>query len=425
METKLPSNKAAGSQTTESVRIARQAILNEDRAIFGYELFDRSVRPDAHTAASDAQLLFNVLSSTDVESLASRKTLFFNCTHDSLAGGYLDLIAPERVVLEIPPLPIAQADQIETRLAGLQDVQRRGFRMAFDYSVLTHSYASWLPLASFIKFDLSLLKPDVVTSFVRLAREKSRAQLIAEKVETASQHQHLANLGVRLFQGFWFARPVIVPGQVVRPAQANILQLINLVRKQASTDDIENVLKRDPTLSFNLLRFINSAGFGVRSEVTSFKHAVMLLGLNRLFKWAALLLTSSKAGETPPAVGTTAVVRGRLMELLAIELLPIEQSDDAFVVGIFSLLDTMLGISMADAMAILTLPEDVTLALLHDTGPFAPLLALTIACETGDDAAFAKAAQGLNLSNNQINWAHLQALAWAETLGHNAQTSTA
>ena len=420
MSTPLPADITANSQTTEPGRIARQAILNEDRAIFGYELFDRSVSRDAHTAASDAQLLFNMLSSADIESLASRKTLFFNCTHDSLAGGYLDLIAPERVVLEIPPLPISEVDQINIRLAGLQDVQRRGFRMAFDYSVLTRSYESWLPLASFVKFDLSLLKPDVVASFVRLAREKTRARLIAEKVETASQHQHLASLGVKLFQGFWFAQPVIVPGQAVRPAQANILQLINLVRKQASTDDIEDVLKRDPTLSFNLLRFINSAGFGGRSEITSFKHAVMLLGLNRLFKWAALLLTSTKAGETPAAVGSTAVVRGRLMELLAKELLPIEQWDNAFVVGIFSLLDTMLGISMADAMATLPLPEEVTQALLHNSGPMAPLLALTIACETGDDAGFAAAIQGLSLSNNQVNWAHLQALAWAETLGQQA-----
>jgi c-di-GMP-related signal transduction protein len=416
MQSPLPPEYTTSVSSSEPNRMARQAILNQDRAIFGYELFDRSVGADAHTAASDARLLFNMLSSADAESLSSRKTLFLNCTHDSLAGGYLDLIAPERVVLEIPPLPIAEIDQIETRLAGLQDVQRRGFRIAFDYSALTQPYESWLPLASFIKLDLSLLKPDVVTSFVRLAREKSRAQLIAEKVETASQHQLLASLGVKLFQGYWFARPVIVPGQAVRPAQANILQLINLVRKQASTDDIEDVLKRDPTLSFNLLRFINSAGFGARSEVTSFKHAVMLLGLNRLFKWAALLLTSTKAGDTPPAVGGTAVVRGRLMELLATEILPIEHWDNAFVVGIFSLLDAMLGISMADALATLTLPDEVTQALLHNSGPLAQLLALTIACETGDDAAFATTIQGLSLSNNQVNWAHLQALAWAETL---------
>ena len=397
--------------------IARQAILDSQRSVFGYELFNRSVLASEHTAASDAQLLFNMLSSADHEALIGNKTLFINCTHDSLAGAHLDLIAPERVVLEIPPLPLSQIDQIQDRVPSLQDARRRGFRLAFDYSVLTHSYAPWLALASFIKFDLSVLKPQTVGSFVKLAREKSAARLIAEKVETAAQHALVSELGVDLFQGYWFAKPVLVQGQTVRPAQATILQLINLVRQQASTAEIEEVLKRDPTLSFNLLRFINSAGFGLAAEVTSFKHAVMLLGLKRLFKWAVLLMTTSCAGNTPPAVGTTAVVRGRLMELLGAEILTPDECDNAFVVGVFSLLDTMLGMSMEAALDTVLLPDTVTQALLHRTGPLALFLELTIACETGDDAVFAHAANLLGLSSNQVNWAHLQALAWAETLG--------
>ncbi len=400
-----------------SIAFAHQAILDARRAIVGYELFDRSVSATGHTAASDAQLLFNVLSGTDAESPIGKKDLFINCTHDSLSGGHLDLIAPQRVVLEIPPLAVSDVDQILTRLPSLQDITRRGFRLAFDYSVLTQPYAPWLELASFIKFDLTVIRPQSLGSFIKLAHAKTAAQLIAEKVETPSQYEMVAGLGVKLFQGFWFAKPVLVQGQSVRPAQANILQLINLVRKQASTAEIEEVLKRDPTLSFNLLRFINSAGFGMRSEVTSFKHAVMLLGLNRLFKWAALLLTTSHAGDMPPAVGTTAVARGRLMELLATELLPPEECDNAFVVGVFSLLDTMLGLSMEVALATVSLPESVTQALLHRTGPLAPFLELTIACETGDDEVFGRTATLLGLNNGQVNWAHVQALAWAETMG--------
>jgi EAL and modified HD-GYP domain-containing signal transduction protein len=396
--------------------VARQAILDSGRTVFGYELFDRAVGRNEHTAASDTQMLFNLLSFSDGESQFGKKHIFINCTLDSLAGGHLDLIAPERVVLEIPPLPIFQIDQIQTRLNSLQEVKKRGFQLAFDYSVLTRSYEAWLPLASFIKFDLSILKPGNLASFVKLAQTQSLAQLIAEKVETPEQYSQLVKLGVKLFQGYWFAKPVLIQGQTVRPAQANILQLINLVRKQASTDQIEEVLKRDPTLSFNLLRFINSAGFGARSEVTSFKHAVMLLGLSRLFKWAALLMTTSKAGDTPPAVGTTAVVRGRLMELLAADLLAPEESDNAFVAGIFSLLDTMLGMPMKKALESIALPESVTQAILEKTGPLGPLLELTIACETGDDAAFARVANGLALNSKQVNWAHLQALAWAESM---------
>jgi c-di-GMP-related signal transduction protein len=405
------------TQAPAPIAFAHQAILDAKRAIIGYELFDRSVLSSKHTAASDAQLLFNVLSSADAESPIGKKDLFINCTHDSLSGGHLDLIAPQRVVLEIPPLSVSEVDQILTRLPNLQEIKRRGFRLAFDFSVLTQPYAPWLELASFIKFDLSVIRPQSIGSFIKLAQAKTTAQLIAEKVETPAQYEMVASLGVKLFQGYWFAKPVLVQGQSLRPAHANILQLINLVRKQASTADIEEVLKRDPTLSFNLLRFINSAGFGVRSEVTSFKHAVMLLGLNRLFKWAALLLTTSHGGNMPPAVGTTAVARGRLMELLAAELLPPEECDNAFVVGVFSLLDTMLGLSMETALATVSLPDSVTQALLHGNGPLAPFLELTIACETGNDEAFGRTATQLGLNNNQVNWAHVQALVWAETIG--------
>jgi len=408
---------AATPGTAPTFAFAHQAILDANRAIIGYELFDRSVASHHHTAASDAQMLFNVLSTVDSESPIGNKTVFINCTHDSLAGGHLDLVAPQRVVLEIPPLPVSEVDQILTRLPGLQEIKRRGFRLAFDYSVLTQPYAPWLELASFIKFDLSIIRAQSVASFVKLAQAKCKAELIAEKVETPAQYMLVSDLGVKLFQGYWFAQPVVVQGQTVRPAQANILQLINLVRKQASTAEIEEVLKRDPTLSFNLLRFINSAGFGMRSEVTSFKHAVMLLGLNRLFKWAALLLTTSRNGDMPAAVGTTAVARGRLMELLALELLPPEECDNAFVVGVFSLLDTMLGMSMEAALATVALPEPVTQALLHRTGPLAPFLELTVACESGDDQVFARTATQLGLNNNQVNLAHMDALVWAETMG--------
>ncbi len=403
-------------QATVPMGMARQAILNAQQSIVGYELFDRSVQVDHHTGATDAKALFNFLSSDDAESLAGKKTLFVNCTHESLAGGHLDLVAPERVVLEIASLPAHQMDQIANRLPSLEGMRRKGFQLAFDSSVLTPPYESWLALADFIKFDLTALRPDALAALVLRARSASKAQLIAEKVETQAQYQQLTALGVSLYQGYWFAKPVVVNEQTIRPAQANILQLIDLVRKQASTDQIEDVLKRDPTLSFNLLRFINSAGFGARSEVTSFRHAVMLLGLNRLFKWAALLMTTTRSGDVAPAVGSTAVVRGRLMELLATDVLPAQERDNAFVAGVFSLLDTMLGMRMEAALATLALPDSVTQALLHRSGPLAPLLNLTIACETADDAAFADAIAALGLNSNQVNLAHLQALAWAESL---------
>ncbi|MBS0391486.1 MAG: HDOD domain-containing protein [Proteobacteria bacterium] len=403
------------------VVIARQAILDERREVYGYELFDRNTAANSHTAASDAALLFNALSYAGSETLVGQKTVFINCTHESLAGGHLELIHPEKVVLEVPTLASdASPEQIAQMLPTLQALHTRGFRIAFSQDVLRRAYAGWLPLASFIKLDMMAFKPELAEPLVKFARANSQATLVAEKVETAEQHERMSALGVKLFQGYWFARPSLVKAQTIRPSQATIIQLINLVRQQASTADIEDLLKKDPTLSFNLLRFINSSGFGLSCEVTSFRHAVMILGLKKLFRWAALLLTTSRKDGAPPAVGQTAVVRGRLMELLSAELLPPDECDNAFVVGVFSLLDVMLGIPLDRALASVALPEPVLDALLRNQGVFAPFLELTRACESGDDEAFARTAEALHLSNRQVNMAHLQALAWAESLAAEA-----
>jgi len=406
------------SSPPESRRaLARQSILDDNGIVVGYELFDRALPSAGHTATTDAQLLFHALSLAENDPLASRKTIFLHCTYEGLTAGHLDLVAPERVVLQMTLPSAALPEQLHNRLPHLQHMQSRGFRMAFDSAILAPAYAAWLPLASYIQFDVSNLAPEALEAQVRQARAQGNARLMARHVETDAHFFLAQSAGISLFQGYWFAQPVLVQGQRLRPSQANILRLIDMVRRQSSTNEIEALLKHDPVISFNLLRLINSAGFGLRTEVTSFKHAVMLLGLNRLFKWAALLMTTSLAGDTAPAVGTTAVVRGRLMEMLTDGRLPPEEGDNAFVVGIFSLLDTMLAMPMEAALATLNLPTDVCDALLHKSGPLAPYLALTIACESNNDEAFGHATQQLGLSSGHVNWCHLQALVWAETVG--------
>ncbi|MFT3720217.1 EAL and HDOD domain-containing protein [Pseudorhodoferax sp.] len=408
-----PAPLEAGNQ----IAIARQAIVGENRAVLGYELFDRSTSPAAHTADSDAALLFNALSFADTEALVGNKLVFINCTHASLKAGHLELIHPGKVVLEVPPAPDHAPGAIEELAAVLASLRKEGFRLAFNHTVLTRGYASWRPLAAYVKLDRAALAPEKIEPFVAFARTGTDAQLIAEKVETAEQHRMLSDCGIRLFQGYWLDKPAVVKVQTIRPPQATILQLFNLVRSRADTALLEELLKRDPTLAFNLLRFINASGLGLNCEITSFRHAVMILGHQKLSHWARLLLTTSRSGGAPPVAGRTAVVRGRLMELLAAELLAPEECDNAFVVGAFSLVDAMLGVPLAKALQTVALPQPVVDALLQRTGVYAPLLELTEACESGNEEVFARVANALHLSNRQVNMAHLQALAWAEAMG--------
>lgn len=398
--------------------IARQAIVNAQHVVVGYELFNRSRTGPGHTAATDVALVFTALSHAGSDELVGKKRMFVNCTHESLVGGHLELIDPDKVALEIPPLAHTSAEEVAMRTPTLAALRKRGFHLVFNHTVLEAAYAAWLPLADYIKLDLSVLAPDQLAVLISYAQRHSHAALVAEKVETAQQYDMVSSYGVQLFQGYWFARPALVQAKLVSPVQSSILELINLVRKQASTEEIEEVLKKDAGLAFNLMRLINSSGFGLSREITSFRQAVMLMGLKKLFRWAALLLTASRTGGTPPAVGQTAVVRGRMMELLALETMPAEEADQAFVAGIFSLLDTMLNMPMTDALRLLSVPPIVEAALLHREGILGHLLSLAEACESGDDAAFDRAATDLRLSSQQINIAHLHALAWADHIGN-------
>ena len=412
--TTYPARSAPGQSSV--AMIARQAIVNGQQIVVGYELFNRSRTEASHTAASDVILIFNALSHAGTEELVGKKLIFVNCTHESLSGGHLELLDPDKVVLEIPPLGHAATDEVAARLPILSGLRERGFHLAFNHTVLQSTYAPWLPLADYIKLDLSVLAVDQLAVLISYAGRHSQAELIAEKVETAQQYDTVSTQGVQLFQGYWFARPALVEAKLLTPAQSSIIQLINLVRQQASTDEIEEVLKKDAGLAFNLMRLINSAGFGMNREITSFRQAVMLMGLKKLFRWAALLLTASRTSGAPSSVGQTAVVRGRLMELLALETLPPDEADQAFVVGIFSLLDVMLSIPMESAIGLLNVPEASAAALLRREGFLGDLLNLAEACESSDDAVFDRAAGTLHLSSQQINLAHLQALAWADQL---------
>ena len=399
--------------------IARQPIVDAKRGVIGYELLHRrnpcaDAVTEVMTAATDSALMFNALSNIGSDALFGKKLAFINCTSETLNGVHLEIVDPERLVLEVPAAEGNAADLIAATAETLAQLRKRGFRLAFGAYVLTKPYAAWVSHGAYIKLDIRRLKPETLPAAVRIAGMHQHAQVIAEKVESAAEFELLVKLGVKFFQGYYFERPQSVTAKLANPAYSTVIQLINLVRKEADPATIEALLKRDPTLSFKLLRYINSAGFGLGCEVTSFRHAVMILGLKKLFRWAALLLTSIKSGTAPPVVASFAVTRARFMELLAEECLPTEDCDNAFLAGVFSLLDVMLGVPMQQALEDIVLPSDINDALIERSGLIAPFLQLVEACEVADGDEVAELARSLQLSNEQINRAHLEALSWAE-----------
>ncbi|WP_139826080.1 EAL and HDOD domain-containing protein [Derxia lacustris] len=400
--------------------IARQPILDRDEKIVGYELLSRADAetdhaPARHTRESDSVLLFHALSNFGADTLFGDKDAFVNASLDALDGEHLELIHPERIVIEIADrAPAGRIAEIGEQLAALRE---RGFRLAGGGWMLDDAFRAWLPLLGHLKIDVRELPPRDAQRLLGLAALNNKLRLVAERVETREVFERYRDLGFHLFQGYYFQRPRTLGTRSISPAHGNVLQLMDLTRREADASAIEAVLKRDPALSFKLLRYINSSGFGLMCEVTSFRHAVMILGYAKLFRWLAVLFATVGANSVPPALARTVITRGRLMELLALKLLPRDQCDNAFVVGIFSALDAMLGMPMQQVLATLALPAEVTDALLEHTGVYGPFLHLVEACEGGDFNRLGDLALALQLEPYSVSEAHMSALAWTETLG--------
>lgn len=415
-----PSANKAAPPTPAVALIARQAIVNAQHEVIGYELFNRSRTGPVHTAATDVAMVFATLSHAGTEDLVGDKLIFINCTHESLAGGHLELLHPARVVLEVPPLGHAAAEEVALRLPILARLRQQGFLLAFNQTVLQSTYAAWLPLADYIKLDLSGQAPDHLAVLISYAQRHSQAELIAEKVETEQQYQSVSDHGVELFQGYWFSRPVLVQAKIVMPAQASIQTLLTLLRQQAGAQVIEEMLKKDAGLAFNLMRLVHSSHLVQPSDITSLGQAAALLGPKKLLRWATLLLTTSRSGSTPAAVGHAAVVRGRLLELLALESgQSTSVADQAFMVGIFSLLDILLDMPLASALDLMDLPETTRAALLAHKGLLGGLLALVQGFEGSLHDLTETTCASQHLTRQQFETAQAEALVWAGSAGAN------
>jgi EAL and modified HD-GYP domain-containing signal transduction protein len=217
----------------------------------------------------------------------------------------------------------------------------------------------------------------------------------------------------------WFflrGRPM---AEKLNPGHAQIVRVLNLVRRNAEVKEIETALKQDVALSYKLLRYINSAGFGLSCEIESFRHAVTILGYAKLNKWLSLLLVTASRDPSAAALMQTAIARGHLMEVLGKEFFDRSTLDNLFITGAFSLLDVLLGVRINAILDEMHLPEPIADALLKREGAYAPLLELALACENDSTAGIEAKATKLGIGMASLNHAQLDAISFADTLQIN------
>jgi EAL and modified HD-GYP domain-containing signal transduction protein len=406
----------------EDIYLARQPIVDRGRQLHGFELLFRNSRSnhaqvDSNATATSAVIL-RTLSQFGMESVLGSLPGFINCDAEFLCGDTISLLPADKVVLELLE---STAASIEVQRRCLE-LKSHGFKLALDdFQGATDANRGLLPMVDIIKVDIAQLAPARLDAVARELRALN-ATRVAEKVETHAQFEFCSGLGFHLFQGYHFARPQMVAGRQLSQSQAALMHMLGLLRQDADMREIEDGFKRHPALAIDLLRLANSAAFGMQQPLRSIANAVLLLGRRQLERWMLLMLlagSGSAESQGPrPALLHLGATRGKLMELLMLrEPEHAAFADSAFIVGIVSVMDAVLGQDMAQVAAALGLASELRAALLRREGALGSALALAQALEREDGAAVsrfvdARPERGLEMLNRTQG----QALEWANRI---------
>ena len=401
--------------------LGRQPILDRNQGLFGYELLFRNEPVGPAHITNDLSATAAVIA--HASQLGMEKTIgdalgFVNVDADAILSDIFSFLPREKVVLEIGsgtlPTPAVTA--------RIRELVGHGFSFALaDVSGESAAATELLPLVEYIKMDVREMP--LSTLMKRAPRFRlEKKKLVAEKVETREEFKNCLDLGFDYFQGYYFAKPVIMTGKKLSPSQLAVMELMTLVTSDADNQEIERAIKRDVSLALNLLRLVNTPAVGARQRIDSLSQAVTILGRRQLQRWLQIMLYAepSKRGHSMTPLLMLATTRGRLLELLASKLRPSERSaaDIAFTVGIMSLMDTLFGIPMTEILSQIPVGEDVSQALQHRAGFYGDLLKLAECVERLEDLGdhIVPTLRDLAMSTDELVELEMAAFEWSDNV---------
>lgn len=376
--------------------ITRQPVLNKQRAITANRL-----RVHARGAAPGAAAAEALAAAADA--WPTQRTVFVGLGGPMPDPGLLAWPVPPNAMVEIPSDALNAAPTLQL----MQAIAAAGGALCLDGYLPARS----LPPRAHFGFVLA-------DSAAKPSKADSPGLLLARDLADSAAFDAALKAGFDGAAGWFFLRTRPAAKKLM-PAHAQIVRLLNLVRRNADMREIETVLKQDVALSFKLLRYINSAGFGLSCEIQSFRHAVTILGYDKLHKWLSLLLVTASKDPAAPALMQTAIARGRFMEVVGGRFFDKQQIDNLFVTGAFSVLDILLGVPFETILEEMKLPDAVSDALLDRESVFRPFLDLALACEQDSDERLSALAAALQLPAAEVNRALLKALSFADSLPVN------
>jgi c-di-GMP-related signal transduction protein len=396
--------------------VARQPIFDGRQHVYAYELLFRSGpehyfsagrTPDAQTSHVISNGMF-----VGLDSLTDGKPAFVTFCRESLVGDVAFVLPPKDIVVEI-----AEAVEVdEPVLAACRRLKAAGYRIALDGYLDVPSRSALTEFADFIKVDV-LHTPLAECGAIARKYQSPPCRILAEHVETRDALRVATDQGFQYFQGFYFSRPTLVPSTTIPGFRLNYLRLLSeLNRPEVDMRRLEAVVKQEASITYRLLRRVNSAAYGFRVETSSLRHALVLLGEREIRMCATVWALADLGRDQPAELVVTSTLRARFCEMLGPAARIADRTSDLFLVGMFSTLDAILGQPMDRILETLPLPDDVAAALVGTPNRLRSVLDCAVAYEQGrwDDAAATAAAAGI--AEADLPSCYLEAVEWTREI---------
>lgn len=395
---------------------AYQPILGRNQSQAAMELMYQSTDLLDTGTIDSAEATANAIINAILHAGSEHSRFFVSVGEDLLMSDVLTLLPRGQTTLEVRETAPIKNSTVER----CRQLKEAGYRIALDdFVMFSDEYVPLLDIVDVVKVDLALTDRSMLP-FLIAQLKKWRIKLLAKKVECAEDFEYCEQLGFDMFQGYYFAKPTIIIGRRPDPAKIDILELLGQINNDVDDIVLVNTFKRNPALSYHLLRLINTVAFGQSAQVNSIHQALMILGRRQLNRWLQVLMFTldNTNGLSSPLL-ELAVRRGKLLELVALHKSQKSGAfhDQSFITGMLSLTDALLGMPMVEIVDSLNLGKEIRSALLEHEGLLGDMLNLCGKLEAADFGGANEIANRINIPLAAIMDAQDEAIAWANKLG--------
>jgi c-di-GMP-related signal transduction protein len=406
---------ALNGESRATVHVARQPILEANGQVFGYELLYRATQTATSCTAegdlASARVLTDAVLEVGLDTLTGGRPAFLNLTKPLITSQVATLLPHAAAVYELRE----DVEVDDSVVEACRDLHARGYRLALDDFVVGSAAEQLLPYVSFVKIDVQLTDMPQVLELPKRYKPH-RVTMVAEKVETREVFDATRKAGYTLFQGYYFCRPIIRTGTTMPARHATYMRLLSEInRPDLTVLELEELIKQDASLSLKVLRCVNSAALPLRREVRSIHDAVVLLGIGPIRQWTSVWCLAGLNTGGSPELATLALLRARSCELIAGKL-PAVDNNELFLVGLCSVIDSMMGRPMAEALEHIPLSPAAKRTLLGEPSQARAILDAILAQEMGAWEKADTCASAAGVTHETLSTAYVGALKWARAL---------